>query len=130
MNFLKAKVVGKSEELYYLDLCDNSVICKSNSYNFDVGDTILFCIRPEKLYINPNKKLTNTINSKLVRIIYRGNNLEIGVLIGDIELRAICECKRWKKSHFIGGSIHIGWEVEDALLFPMEMKEDIINYTN
>lgn len=127
MNFLNAKVIEKSGDLIKLDISGQTVSCKSCSKNFNIGEDVLFCIRPEKVHINPKGKVDNIISSRLIRVIYRGNNLEIRSSIKDLEFRAISESKTWDSSNTIGESINFGWGIEDALIYPMEMKENILN---
>jgi spermidine/putrescine transport system ATP-binding protein len=126
MNFLKAKVIGKSDNLIKLNISGQAVTCKSCNGDFNIGDDVLFCIRPEKVHINPKDKVENIISSKLVRIIYRGNNLEIRTAMEDLEFRAISESKTWDNTHVIGENINFGWGVEDALIYPMDTKENIL----
>lgn len=117
MNFLEAEVVESLEETIKVQLLGNIISCKKNKEDFKVGDKVLFCIRPEKVHINPGNKIKNVITPKLVGIIFRGNDLEIRTALNDVEIRAICECKGWNKSQTVGEDIRIGWSEEDAIIF-------------
>ena len=65
---------------------------------------------------------------RLTRIVFRGDDYEITTAFGGFELRSVVDFKGWDKSHKLGGIIKVGWELEDAKVFPIEMKKDIIKY--
>jgi ABC-type Fe3+/spermidine/putrescine transport system ATPase subunit len=102
--------------------------CNNNEYKISTGDNVLLSVRPEKVYINPSKKIPNKVESKITRVVFRGDNYEITTAFDNYELYSIVDCKSWDKSHRLGDIIKIGWELEDSKVFPIEMKKDIIKY--
>ena len=128
MNFLEGKVVKASPESIEVKVSDFKVYCKKDEYKISTGENVLVSVRPEKVYINSLKKLPNEIESKLVRVVFRGDDYEITVSFGDFELRSVVDYKSWNKSHKLGDIVKVGWELEDVKVFPIEMKKDIIKY--
>jgi len=128
MNFLEGKAIKVSPKSIEVKISDFKVYCKKDEYKISTGEDVLVSVRPEKVYINSAEKLPNEIESRLTRIVFRGDDYEITTAFGGFELRSVVDFKGWDKSHKLGGIIKVGWELEDAKVFPIEMKKDIIKY--
>ncbi len=128
MNFLEGEAIKVSSEEIEVKISRFVIHCKNNEYKISTGDNVLLSVRPEKVYINPSKKIPNEIESKLTRVVFRGDNYEITTAFDNYELYSIVDYKSWDKSHILGDIIKIGWELEDSKVFPIEMKKDIIKY--
>jgi hypothetical protein len=68
------------------------------------------------------------MNSILNRVVFRGDDYEITAKFGKSEVRSIVGYKEWDKSRRVGDDMKVGWEVEDARVFPLSTKEDIVRY--
>ncbi len=128
MNFLEGEAIKVSSEEIEVKIARFVIHCKNNEYKISTGDNVLLSVRPEKVYINSSKKILNEIESKLTRVVFRGDNYEITTAFDNYELYSIVDYKSWDKSHRLGDIIKIGWELEDSKVFPIEMKKDIIKY--
>jgi len=128
MNFLEGKVIKVSPKSIEVKISDFKVYCKKDEYKISEEEIVLVSVRPEKVYINSFKKLPNEIESKLTRIVFRGGDYEVTTAFGDFELLSVVDFKSWDKSHELGDIIKVGWELEDAKVFSIEMKKDIIKY--
>lgn len=128
MNFLEGKVIKVSPKSIEVKISDFKVYCKKDEYKISEEEIVLVSVRPEKVYINSFKKLPNEIESKLTRIVFRGGDYEVTTAFGDFELLSVVDFKSWDKSHELGDIIKVGWELEDAKVFPIEMKKDIIKH--
>jgi len=128
MNFLEGKVIKVSPKSIEVKISDFKVYCKKDEYKISEEEIVSVSVRPEKVYINSFKKLPNEIESKLTRIVFRGGDYEVTTAFGDFELLSVVDFKSWDKSHELGDIIKVGWELEDAKVFPIEMKKDIIKY--
>ena len=128
MNFLEGKVIKVSPKSIEVKISDFKVYCKKDEYKISEEEIVSVSVRPEKVYINSFKKLPNEIESKLTRIVFRGGDYEVTAAFGDFELLSVVDFKSWDKSHELGDIIKVGWELEDAKVFPIEMKKDIIKY--
>ncbi len=128
MNFLEGEAIKVSSEEIEVKIARFVIHCKNNEYKISTGDNVLLSVRPEKVYINPSKKIPNKVESKITRVVFRGDNYEITTAFDNYELYSIVDCKSWDKSHRLGDIIKIGWELEDSKVFPIEMKKDIIKY--
>ncbi len=128
MNFLEGEAIKVSSEEIEVKIARFVIHCKNNEYKISTGDNVLLSVRPEKVYINPSKKILNEIESKLTRVVFRGDNYEITTTFDNYELYSIVDYKSWDKSYRLGDIIKIGWELEDSKVFPIEMKKDIIKY--
>jgi len=128
MNFLEGKVIKVSPKRIEVKISDFKVYCKKDEYKISEEEIVLVSVRPEKVYINSFKKLPNEIESKLTRIVFRGGDYEVTTAFGDFELLSVVDFKSWDKSHELGDIIKVGWELEDAKVFPIEMKKDIIKH--
>jgi len=128
MNFLEGEAIKVSSEEIEVKISRFVIHCKNNEYKISTGDNVLLSVRPEKVYINPSKKILNEIESKLTRVVFRGDNYEITTTFDNYELYSIVDYKSWDKSHRLGDIIKVGWELEDSKVFPIEMKKDIIKY--
>jgi ABC-type Fe3+/spermidine/putrescine transport system ATPase subunit len=128
MNFFDGEVVDKGTDRLTVQVADQKVLCAHSDHSVKAGDAVVVCVRPEKVHLNPQRTLKNELQTRIRRIIFRGNEYEIRALLGAFELRAIFECKRWDRTQAVGDPIRVGWEPEDSVVFPAEMKKDIIAY--
>jgi hypothetical protein len=48
--------------------------------------------------------------------------------VGDTELRAVMDHKGLKRIGDDKDSVRASWDIDDAIVFPIDMKEDLIGY--
>jgi len=129
MNFLEGKLIRKKDDTLVVKIADFEVICERGENDFLEGEDMLVCVRPERISINSHIKSGNEIIAKLKRAIFRGSKFEITVTFNNnIELVSTVEDKGWNKSFNLGENLKLGWEKEDTIVFPMDMKNRIIRY--
>jgi ABC-type Fe3+/spermidine/putrescine transport system ATPase subunit len=128
MNFIDGKAIKVFPESIEVEISNFRVYCKKSEYKISEGENVLVSIRPEKVYINSLKKLPNEMESKLTRVVFRGDDYEITTTFDNFELRSVSNYKDWDKSYELGDTVKVGWELEDTKVFPIEMKKDIIKY--
>jgi spermidine/putrescine transport system ATP-binding protein len=128
MNFLEGKVEKILSDNAEVSVSNHKIICKKSEKPMTAGDKVLVCVRPEKIHINPLDKVSNLITSKISRIVFRGEDYDITAQFDESSIRSVVGYTTWDKSHETGDEIKIGWEASDSLIYPLEMKQDIINY--
>lgn len=128
MNFLQGKVENMSADSVEVVVSNRKIYCLNDKGRLSKGDDVLVSVRPEKVYVNPSNEIANVIDSRLSRIVFRGDNYEISASFDESEVRSVMDYKSWDKLHRIGDEIRIGWEIADAHIFPLSMKEDIVQY--
>jgi spermidine/putrescine transport system ATP-binding protein len=128
MNFIEGVVLQKNKDTMEVDVGGNRIICRKGNYDINPHEEVLICIRPEKVHINPARKMTNKLTSVLKRIVFRGNDFEVKASAGDKEIRAVMDHKGWKRIRDIENSIEASWDVDDSIVFPINMKDDLISY--
>ena len=128
MNFIEGVVTKRHADIIEVNALNTMLICKAGNYDINPDEQVLICIRPEKLHINAGGKQDNEITPVLKRIIFRGNDYEVRAIIGETELRAVMDHQGLKKIGEDSKSINASWDIEDAIVFPIYMKEDLIGY--
>jgi spermidine/putrescine transport system ATP-binding protein len=128
MNFIDGKVLKVYPDKLIVQVANFPVTCLKNNYNMSEGQEVLVSIRPEKVYIRPKVKLLNEIEAKLSRIIFRGDNYQITASFNNFELVSVVAAKDFELSFNLDEKITIGWGIEDVLVFPIELKGNIIKY--
>lgn len=129
MNFLQGKIHKIGNNIVEVLVSNQKIVCKRSNNNFNIGEDVLVCVRPEKIRINPSKDMSNLIKTKIERIVFRGDNYEITSSFSDSTIRAVVGYTVWDKNHNIGSEIIVGWREYDSMIYPLSMKEDIIKYT-
>jgi spermidine/putrescine transport system ATP-binding protein len=128
MNFMEGVVLQRHRDTIEVHALENKIICKRGNYDIHPRDKVLVCIRPEKVRINAEGKQENELQPVLKRIIFRGNDYEVRAAVGDTELRAVMDQKGLKRIGDAEDSIQASWDIDDAIVFPIDMKEDLIGY--
>ena len=128
MNFIEGVVTERRENIIKVNALNSVLTCKAGNYDINPDEQVLICIRPEKLHINARGKQDNEIKPVLKRIIFRGNDYEVRAIIGETELRAVMDHQGLKKIGEDSKSISASWDIDDAIVFPIYMKEDLIGY--
>jgi spermidine/putrescine transport system ATP-binding protein len=128
MNFLEGKVEKIHADTVEVNVSKNRVFCSKTDMDIVNGQVVLVCVRPEKIHINPSDKIPNFIKSRLNRVVFRGDDYEITTQFDNSFIRSVVGYKTWEKSHKTGDEINIGWDTYDSLVYPLSMKEDLINY--
>ena len=128
MNFLEGMIISIDEKTVRVKLDEYEVQCNKNDYEYSQGDKVLFCVRPEKVFPNSDKRYLNEINCKLVRVVFRGDNYEITAKFNENEFRASINVVEWNKNYSIGEPITMSWDINHSIIYPIEMKKDIISY--
>ena len=128
MNFLEGKVDKVYSDMIEVNVSKNRVFCSKTDMSIASGQDVLVCVRPEKIHINPSDKISNLIKSRINRIVFRGDDYEITTNFDNSQVRLVVGYTAWKKSRETGDDINIGWETQDSLVYPLTMKDDLINY--
>lgn len=128
MNFLEGKAIKSTSSELEVKISNSIIHCKKNEYKISTGDDVLLSVRPEKIHINSIKKFPNEIEATLTRIIFRGEDYEITTAFDGSLVRSIIQYRDWSKSFKLNEAVKVSWEIDDARIFPMEMKKDIIKY--
>ena len=128
MNFIEWVVTKRRADIIEVNALNSMLTCKAGNYDINPDEQVLICIRPEKVHINAGGKQENEITPVLKRIIFRGNDYEVRATIGETELRAVMDHQDLKKIGEDSKSINASWDIEDAIVFPIYMKEDLIGY--
>jgi spermidine/putrescine transport system ATP-binding protein len=128
MNFIEGVVLEKQKEALAVSVLGNRILCREGMYDMHPNDRVLVCIRPEKVHINPATKQKNELQSKLKRIIFRGNDYEVKATVGDTEIRAVMDHQGWKRIRGIEDEITASWGIDDSIVFPIGMRDDLVSY--
>lgn len=121
MNFMKGKVLKVFHKDVEVNISNFKVYCRKGAYEVSEGEDVLVCVRPEKVYLNSSKELPNTIEARLTRVVFRGDNYEVTTSFDGNELNSVVGYKSWDKSHEVGELIKAGWEIEDAIIYPTKL---------
>ncbi|MEI7615536.1 MAG: ABC transporter ATP-binding protein [Actinomycetota bacterium] len=128
MNFLEGKIIAVSDKEVKVKLDEYEVYCEKNDYKYSTGDEALVCVRPEKVLTNPVSKQINEVKCKLARVVFRGNDYEITARLNGTELKSSVSAVEWGKTHLPGEDIIMGWDLTNSIIYPIEMKKNIISY--
>ncbi len=90
---------------------------------------VLICVRTERIHINPERYLANTVQAELRRVVYRGTDYEATCQVGEAELRTVVSAVGWDPSLKVGDRVTLGWKESDSILFPLSEEKDIIKYS-
>jgi spermidine/putrescine transport system ATP-binding protein len=128
MNFIEGLVLDSQKDTITVDVQGSRIVCRVGNYDMGPKDRVLICIRPEKVHINPDRKLKNELKLMLKRIVFRGNDYEVKATVGDTEIRAVMDHQGWKRMGDIKDEIRACWEIEDSIVFPIAMMDDLVSY--
>jgi len=128
MNFIDGVVVDELAEKLKVKIGDFLIICNKNEYNLHKDDEILISVRPEKVFIKPSFSLTNEIKARLSRIVFRGDNYQITTTFNSSELSSVIAAKNLDMTLNLNELVTVSWNAEDARVFPIELKRNIIKY--
>ncbi|MCL5071741.1 MAG: hypothetical protein M1308_12740 [Actinobacteria bacterium] len=78
--------------------------------------------------MNPGSKQVNEAKCKLIRVVFRGDDYEITAKLNGNELKATVSAVEWGKTHSLGEEITMGWDITNSIIYPIEMKKNIISY--
>jgi len=130
MNFLEGKVISSTNGEVKVKMDEYEVYCEKNDNNYNPGDDVLVCVRPEKVLINPDSKQVNEVKCKLIRVIFRGDDYEITTRLSGNELKSSVSVVEWGKKHSPGEVITMGWDISNSIVYPIEMKEKLLIMEN
>jgi spermidine/putrescine transport system ATP-binding protein len=128
MNFMEGAVVERNADNLVVHAFGGNIVCRRGKYDLHPKDDVLICIRPEKLHINATTKQDNELQPVLKRIIFRGNDYEVRAAVQDTELRAVMDHKGLRNIGENSKNIRASWDIDDAIVFPIQMKEDLVGY--
>lgn len=128
MNFLQGSVEKIHKDVIEVSVSKKRVFCKKSQYEINSGQDVLVCVRPEKIHLNPSNKMKNIIQSRISRIIFRGNDYEITTDFDESSIRSVVGYTIWDKSYAINDEVKIGWEMNDSIVYPLSMQDDIVKY--
>ena len=128
MNFMAGVVREEEKDTMKVDVRGHEIICRKGMYDIRPGGEVLICVRPEKVHINPERKMTNRLPSVLKRIVFRGNDFEVKATVGNKEIRAVMDHNGWKRIQDVKENIAACWDIDDSIVFPLEMRDDLIAY--
>jgi ABC-type Fe3+/spermidine/putrescine transport system ATPase subunit len=128
MNFIDGLVVGEANDELKIKISDFVITCRKNEYGIKNGDAVLVSIRPEKVNIKLLSGMKNEISARLSRIIFRGDNYQVTAIFNSSEISSVIAAKSLNMTLNLNEKVLMGWDTEDAKVFPMELKKNIIRY--
>jgi len=128
MNFIAGVVREEEKDRMKVDVRGQEIICRKGMYDVRPGGEVLICVRPEKVHINPERKMTNRLPSVLKRIVFRGNDFEVKATVGNKEIRAVMDHNGLKRIQDVEENIVACWDIDDSIVFPLEMRDDLVGY--
>jgi len=130
MNFLHGSVLLSNEGGGQATVSGRTIQTRKAKKTMVKGDEILLCIRSERVLLNPkNKDVENIIESKLMRIVFRGTDYEATCIFDDSEIRAVVGATAWDRSLKEGDTVHVGFSAADVVVFPRTEEKEIIKYS-
>jgi spermidine/putrescine transport system ATP-binding protein len=130
MNFLRGSVVSADEKESLTSVSGRSVRTRKPKKTTGGGEEVLLCIRSERVLLNPeNNGIENTIESTLMRIVFRGTDYEATCVFDDSEIRAVVGATAWDHSLREGDMVQVGFSAADVVVFPRTEEKDIIKYS-
>lgn len=89
---------------------------------FNIGDSVILVIRPEKIKIGDRaKKCRNSFSVKVKNVLYKGASLEFYVSFKNSqEMRIRVESESFWQDKFTGDKITIGWDESDTVVLKRE----------
>ncbi|NSW75279.1 MAG: ABC transporter ATP-binding protein [Candidatus Atribacteria bacterium] len=129
MNFMEGVVTERHGDEVVVDV--NGFIIRSGRPmgNFVVGEKVMVCVRPEKICaqdvcnLEDMQRFDNRFQAVITRIVFRGNDYEITVGLGEASMRLIESASDFKGENE-GDSLYVGFLKEDVLLYPLQAEEE------
>ena len=118
MNFMEGVVSGMGKGEAGVDAGGLALRVKTGK-SFQQGDRVSVGIRPEKVYTECPGAACNTVEGKVVRIVFKGSNYDITLKAGSGEIRYQIPVVNYQPK-IEGESISLYFKPEDAVIF----KED------
>jgi spermidine/putrescine transport system ATP-binding protein len=122
MNFIDAVVENAAGGEIIVDVGSVKISSSRVNNGFTKGDKVCLCIRPEKINSSLTcdfNKYINCLEGRLNRIVFRGNDYELTLNIGNSEIRLI-ESSNDFIHKSIGDLIKFRFKKEDAIIFKDE----------
>ena len=127
MNFIHGIIIFPDKHEAEAD--GNAIKYCNEKSEFKKGQNILICIRTEKVQVNTSRKVDNSFDAELIRIIFRGVDFELTFNFCGAELRSIVSSLEWDQRIKTGTVMKIGWNSEDVIVYPAEEEGDIVKYS-
>ena len=128
MNYIEGRVVETLRDRIGIDALGSTMRCVKGKYDMKKGDGALICVRPEKLCLNSGKKMANEVAAKLKSVVFRGEDYEVKTTLRGVELRAVFDHKEFRRLGGLRPDVKISWQADDAIVFPLDMKRELISY--
>jgi len=143
MNFLHGTIVESGPRGGAVEIAGRTVRA-SRPVSLPKGEKVLICIRTERVQVNPQRSVANTLEARLERIVYRGTDYEATCSIGDAgagggagaggdrdraEVRAVVQAVAWNPSLEVGDTVQVAWSDSDVIVFPASEEKDVIKYS-
>jgi spermidine/putrescine transport system ATP-binding protein len=97
------------------------------------GDEALVCVRSEKVLVSPKSSKSGTLAENVFmgtvrRIVFRGSDYEVTCGGNGAELRAVVSATVWDDTLREGGSVAVGFQSSDVIVFSRSEERDVIKY--
>jgi spermidine/putrescine transport system ATP-binding protein len=137
MNFLRGTVADSGAQGCTVEIAGNRIKASKPS-GLRPGEEALVCIRTERVLVDPAHPVGNSLEARLVRIVYRGTDYEATCALdggGNVaggtvaEVRAIVQAVAWNPELREGDAIRVAWSEADVIVFPASEEKDVIKYS-
>jgi len=130
MNFLHGSLLSSNESRGQASVSGRTIRTRKPKKITGRKEDVLLCIRSERVLLNPkNKDIENRIESKLMRIVFRGTDYEATCVFDDSEIRAVVGATAWNRSLKEGDTVYVEFSAADVVVFPSTEEKDIIKYS-
>ncbi len=114
-NKLNGEVTKITKDTCVVKTNDGTVL-KADKVNVDaVGDRTTISLRPERVELDPPKKMDNMLNGKIEELIYLGDHIRVRMTVaGNSEFIAKVRNRGEKRDLVEGETAKIGWSTSDC----------------
>ncbi len=130
MNFLDGQVVHWGEDTVIIDVQGEQIISSRLMETFSPGDSVVACIRPEKICLGTmlendfQIRFENHFQALVHRVVFRGVDYEITLRFGQTDIRLIESVSGFRSKKIdVGSQVFIGFQKEDIMVFSKEPQE-------
>jgi len=122
MNFIEGTCESVSQSEIVINTGGSRMISSRTKDTLSPGEKACACVRPEKISTSENcdlNKYVNCFEGRVTRIVFRGNDYEISVKVGDSEIRLIESTSDFVAKN-TGDLINIRFKKEDVIVYKNE----------
>lgn len=128
MNFITAVVKSAGKPASEAGFAGNTVYYNGEKYTAGTGESVLYCIRTERITVDPKTKPDNLVTAEIERVVFRGTDYEITCSVGDTVVRIVENSLSRDHAFTVGDTVTIGWATEDVVVFPICEIDEVVKY--